>query len=358
MRSLDALLGCLVVAALTTACDASAQSTFRISQLWSSLDGSLQVIALTESAGQNGQNHFKGLTLTVTHGALSKRFTFYDDLAFEDTANRTVFVAATPSGTIVDVTNHVAVLAFPDFIVPARFLATDGGTVDFAGIDQVSYPPLPNDGTTAWYRDGTLAPARVAGGYGCHLSPSSGCPGTITPTPTRVQAVEYYNVALDHYFMTASAAEIDALDSGRIPGWQRTGESLAIGEAVRTAQDLEYVYYGGPVCRFYLPPGQGDSHFFSAFPAECAAVRARFPGLVEESSAAFYAAAPDPATGECGVIPGIVDGDLEMAPIYRLWNHRADTNHRYTANPATRDAMIARGWVPEGYGPDGVVMCE
>jgi hypothetical protein len=37
------------------------------------------------------------------------------------------------------------------------------------------------------------------------------------------RAIEYYDAALDHYFITANAAQIDALDSGRFPGWQRTG---------------------------------------------------------------------------------------------------------------------------------------
>jgi hypothetical protein len=43
--------------------------------------------------------------------------------------------------------------------------------------------------------------------------------------------------------------------------------------------------------------------------------------------------------------------------VYRLWNHRADSNHRYTADAATRAAMLARGYAPEGYGPLGVAMC-
>ena len=33
---------------------------------------------------------------------------------------------------------------------------------------------------------------------------------------------EYYNADFDHYFMSGSQPDIDALDTGRIPGWQRT----------------------------------------------------------------------------------------------------------------------------------------
>jgi len=240
--------------------------------------------------------------------------------------------------------------------VPGRFVAAAGGTLDFAGIDIVTYPALPADGVTAWYRDGTLAPAAVPSGNGCNPALFTGCPGSIRPTPTLVSAVEYYNVALDRYFMTASADEIGALDAGRIPGWQRTGESLAVGEVADTKESVEFEYDGVPVCRFYLPPALRDSHFFSASAGECAAVRARFPGFVEESSAAFYAALPDATSGECGVLHGI-DLDFALQPVYRLWNHRADTNHRYTWKPSIRDDMIARGWLPEGYGPLGVTMC-
>ena len=158
--------------------------------------------------------------------------------------------------------------------------------------------------------------------------------------------VEYYNAALDHYFMTPLANEIDALDSGRIAGWTRTG--LVFDAAAGPGARLN------PVCRFYIPPAHGDSHFFSASPAECAAVAARigtdpdFSGYVEETAAEFYIALPDLASGAC---------PAGTSPVYRLWNARADSNHRYTADRATRDAMVARGYVPEGYGTEGVAMC-
>jgi Repeat of unknown function (DUF5648) len=42
----------------------------------------------------------------------------------------------------------------------------------------------------------------------------------------------------------------------------------------------------------------------------------------------------------------------------RLWNGQSNGHHRYTIDPAVRQQMIARGWIPEGYGPDGVVMCS
>jgi hypothetical protein len=44
-------------------------------------------------------------------------------------------------------------------------------------------------------------------------------------------------------------------------------------------------------------------------------------------------------------------------PVYRLWNQRADSNHRYTTRVAIKAEMLAAGYVAEGYGADGVVMC-
>jgi hypothetical protein len=43
--------------------------------------------------------------------------------------------------------------------------------------------------------------------------------------------------------------------------------------------------------------------------------------------------------------------------VYRLWNHRVDSNHRYTTDAAIKAQMIAAGSVAEGYGPDAVDMC-
>ena len=47
-------------------------------------------------------------------------------------------------------------------------------------------------------------------------------------------------------------------------------------------------------------------------------------------------------------------------PVYRLYNsgQGAAPNHRYTTSLATRTQMLARGWIAEGYGDLGVIMCS
>jgi len=163
-----------------------------------------------------------------------------------------------------------------------------------------------------------------------------------------VTVVEYYDPALDHYFLTALPSEIEALDANRFLGWSRTGLTFqAFADAASAGASST------PVCRFYVPP-PADSHFFSASPGECAAVLAKIPvdpnyrGFVYETASAFYITLPDPATGAC---------PSGTVPVYRLWNQRADSNHRYTADPATRTLMLAKGYAAEGYGPASVAMC-
>ncbi|MEP7207236.1 MAG: hypothetical protein ABI920_09885 [Casimicrobiaceae bacterium] len=162
-----------------------------------------------------------------------------------------------------------------------------------------------------------------------------------------VQAIEYYHAGFDHYFVTASADEIGKLDGGFFTGWQRTGESFTVADPGTSLAGAT------PVCRFYGNPQVGlDSHFYSASPAECAAVQANFPNAwLLESSNVFQVYLPDTTTGACRA---------GSVPIYRSWNGRTDSNHRYTTSLATAQAMLARGYVGEGYGSPSmpVAMCS
>jgi hypothetical protein len=160
-----------------------------------------------------------------------------------------------------------------------------------------------------------------------------------------VSAIEFYNAALDHYFVTASADEIGKLDNGFFVGWQRTGQSFKVYDPSTNGTGAN------PVCRFYGLPSAGlDSHFYSASPDECAAVAQKFAGVWElESNDVFKVFLPNTTTGACP------SGSIA---IYRSWNGRADSNHRYTTDLATQNAMIAKGYVAEGYGPTPVAMCS
>jgi hypothetical protein len=151
-------------------------------------------------------------------------------------------------------------------------------------------------------------------------------------------AVEYYDAALDHYFVTAIPAEIAALDGGQFPGWVRTGLGFNVYDAGSG------VAGSTPVCRFYGSPDAGlNSHFYSASPLECQQVVQRFSNAwLLESYDVFEVFLPDFSTGQC---------PAGSVPVYRAWNQRIDSNHRYTTDLSVLQAMVAKGYVAEGYGP-------
>jgi hypothetical protein len=155
-------------------------------------------------------------------------------------------------------------------------------------------------------------------------------------------AVEFYNRDLDHFFISTDANEINLLDTGVLRGWERTG--------------IRFLAYNvptpgtNPVCRLYLRPSVGDSHFYSGDPNECTQTLARFgASWIYESPSVFYIALPNFFSGECAA---------GTRPIWRFFN-TVTTNHRYTPEVTIRDALrLDSRWVAEGYGPDSVIMCS
>lgn len=171
--------------------------------------------------------------------------------------------------------------------------------------------------------------------------PSSDAPPPVSIVPV----IEYYASSLDHYFITSLPLEIAALDNQTIPGWQRTGQSF---NAYATGSDGNVGRV--PVCRDYGSPAAGlDSHFYTGSALECLDVITKFAGAwILESGEVFQINLPDIFTGNC---------PTGTIPVYRLWNQRVDSNHRYTTSLTTRSQMLAKGYASEGYGPLGVVFC-
>ena len=156
------------------------------------------------------------------------------------------------------------------------------------------------------------------------------------------EAIEFYHQGFDHYFASSAADEIAKLDNGTIAGWVRTGERFR-------------VYTNNPVgsadvCRFFSRTfDPKSSHFYTLDPNECGLVKVN-PNWQLEALRVFGLLAPGPQ-GDC---PAGSD------PIYRLYNNGQGgaPNHRYTTSLATRTTMLGRGWIPEGHGPLGVIMCS
>jgi len=176
------------------------------------------------------------------------------------------------------------------------------------------------------------------------VDPNSAAARIASPADGRA-AIEFHRASVDHYFLSSDPAEIAALDAGVFAGWTRTGEQFGVLPAGERG-----IARATPVCRYYGRPEAGlDSHFYSASPAECAEVAARYGDEWQlESPEVFVVALPDPQTGACP------SGTL---PVYRVFNGRRDANHRYMTSLAVRATMLSAGGIAEGYGPDAVALC-
>lgn len=158
--------------------------------------------------------------------------------------------------------------------------------------------------------------------------------------PSTTPIIEYYNAGFDHYFITGIAVEITNLDSGKTAGWVRTGKQFN-AYANATASSV-------PVCRFFSTAfAPKSSHFYTPFAPECTKVKSNADWTFEGE--VFQIAVPSGA-GDC---------PAGTTPVYRMYNNGQGgaPNHRYTTDLAVRTQMLAQGWIPEGFGPLGVIMC-
>ena len=188
--------------------------------------------------------------------------------------------------------------------------------------------------TVAGALSGTLTVNTDAGSKNVALS------GTGTGSNVTLSTVvEYYNASLDHYFITWVPDEIANLDAGTvIKGWVRTTKSFNTYRLATTGTS--------PVCRYYIPPDKGNSHFFGRGTTECNATGQKNPTFVLEDPAFMQMFLP--AAGVC---------PANTVQVYRVFTNRPDANHRYMTDKAVRAQMVAKGWAAEGDGPDLVVMC-
>lgn len=328
------------IACFTVCGYAEAAPAYRIEALYSTLDGTYQYVQLRDLRAPGQENpEYLALTSTNRYGVVKTR-------QVANLPNRPgqggVLLATVRMAGFWDAANmgdyYPPVLGA---VLPERFVPTDGGTIELTDGDRWVHDSLPVDGVNALTRDFGIVGASALDALGHSFGPRSA---------VWVNVVEYHNATYGRYFLTASAPDIDALDSGRIAGWKRTGESLL-------------TFDRGPgvvvsVCRYYYPTGDIGSHFFSASAEECASVGAQVQGAQLETAAAFYVALPDKVTGACpgNVTVGIVTY-VKTEPIYRVWDAVGGFEHRYTHVRALRDQWVAEGWKAEGYGPDAVAMC-
>jgi len=147
---------------------------YKINELYSSSDGSIQFVEMAVG-NAGGQSFWSGVSLTSMRSGVTNSFTFPGNLASSNTANTTVLIATQAFADLG--------LATPEFIVPAGFLFTSGGTLNFGGVDSVTYAALPGDGVSSLTRAGVQAsatPKNFAGVTGSLPAPP--LPGSIVGT--------------------------------------------------------------------------------------------------------------------------------------------------------------------------------
>ena len=152
-RSFHASLSALIAAFAFTLLAAPAFATFhlfRIQQLYSNADGTIQFIVLRESFGQNGEHLWKDHAISAGSAAGRHSYTFPGNLPSDATANKYVLVATEGFAALNLIT--------PDYVVPNNFLWTVQGNVNFADVDFISYSALPTDGVGALGRNKTVIP--------------------------------------------------------------------------------------------------------------------------------------------------------------------------------------------------------
>jgi uncharacterized protein (DUF1800 family) len=153
----------------------------------------------------------------------------------------------------------------------------------------------------------------------------------------RLTVVEFYNKALNHYFVTADPVEQAGVDKGNAgPGWVRTGLSFSAFEKGQTSAAKD-------VCRFYSRTQ--NSHFYTADAGECEFVKKdkgwQYEGLV-------FAIETPASGGNCAA--GI------SQPVYRVYNNGfgkpVGSNHRFMP-----DLTLAQKTAKDGQAFEGAVFC-
>lgn len=153
--------------------------------------------------------------------------------------------------------------------------------------------------------------------------------------------VEFYNPDLNHYFITADAAEQGFVDSGAVGRWLRTGQSFKAGGSVAA-------------CRFYgntaVNPASGaiygpNSHFYTVDQQGCNQLIAIFnpdtPSWKFESY--DFSSTPPAVDGSC---------PTGTVAVHRFYNNGfakgKPSNHRFVTDVSLINPMIQDGWIHEG----------
>ena len=132
--------------------------TYQIDEIFSNADGTVQYVVLHEALGMDGQNLQMGRLLTSTGASGTTNYAFTKNLPGGSCSTYYGCTASPTAHTRVLIATQGFVdlgLITPDFVIPNGFLPLGGGTLNYAGVDQWTFGPLPVDGVNAMYRSGS-----------------------------------------------------------------------------------------------------------------------------------------------------------------------------------------------------------
>jgi hypothetical protein len=193
---------------------------------------------------------------------------YYDYFEFAGTAGQQIAITNTSTTLDPDL-----LLIYPDNMT-VLYNDDNGGSAN-ARIPDTGFFTLPASGK--YHIAASTAVSLQTGSYTLTLTLNA--PPPPPPPPTGgLKTFEFYNIDLQHYFVTAVAAEATAIDNGSAgPGWVRTGASYEVLGGPTTSflfNDPKALLAASPVCRFYGTPGIGpNSHFYTADANECNIVK-------------------------------------------------------------------------------------
>ena len=148
-----ALLGLAVFALAALVAPAQAFfHLFRIDQIYTNADGTVQYVVMREITGSNNENMWAGNFFQTMGGPAGTQSIQFPSNLPSDTASKKVLIA-TPGFASLN-------LVAPDYMIPAGFIPLNGGSLSYAsGTDSIPLPVMPTDGATAIDRFGTHVPA-------------------------------------------------------------------------------------------------------------------------------------------------------------------------------------------------------
>ena len=194
---------------------------YQINELYSNADGSIQFIEL-KVGNFNGESFLQGQTISVTQGSATSPPPPPYTYAIGDTTHTYTFTSNLPSTLTANTSVLIATQGFanlgivkPDYIVPSGFLFIDGGTVNYAGVDSVTYSALPTDGTSSINRSGTIgvnSPTDFAGFTG--TIPGNPIAGTDSADNLTGTGSNDFIVGVDGNDTLTGAGGNDTIDGG------------------------------------------------------------------------------------------------------------------------------------------------